>query len=1187
MKLKRLELFGFKSFGQKTELVFQEGITAIVGPNGCGKSNIVDSFRWVLGEQSIKSLRGNRTEDVIFNGTSQRKPLGMASVSMTFDNEDGALNLEFKEVTITRRLYRTGESEYLINKAPARLKDIVELFLDTGIGKEAYSIISQGRIDTIISNRPGERRHIFEDAAGISKYKHRKREAERRLLETEHNVLRIGDIIAENKEQLLPLEEQAAKAREYLALKDSLDKLVTGLLFYEGKLLEKRLAKLTSNLAAERDNILKETGFLQEKENLLTTLKWKLEKTREHLQEKQNRVYDISGNREKIHGELELAKEKINSNEARLCRNEEEKTKIAAGIDNLYKLQIDLRRKKDKLTQEVAAIRLTLKQIEERGQALNKEIGVTKVSDLQKRWEKLQKEKFQKAASLDSAAERKQHLQEKLLELEAQINSMLLIADRIKTELEIKEKKLSTMQAETAGQSREIEKIRQERDSLLATISQKEELLRKLKEESRATAENCKILQELESSFAGYFQGVRSVLQAKARGESRCQGIHGTVADLLEVSSDYRLAIETALGSSLQNLVAEDEKAVQEAIAFLKEKRLGRATFLPLTVIRGKTLEEDQIKADIVGLGVKLIRFESRYQAIMQYLLGRVLVCEHLPAAQKAARLTSFKFKIVSLQGEVIFAGGAVAGGYNRKKETFLLSRKQEIEVLRQKQEDLVKRLNALADELVALKTKEQYLSEKMQKSIAKKENLQANLLYKEKEAGNNKTELKTIISRLDDRKQAQKTLLVELKEISRKEKKWQSELTLCYANLAKSEEKLKASKEKLAVGQDALVALQEEVTRAKVKLASREENLKSVAEKLAEVVEKEAEQRIVLDKINQETKFLQSENISLQKEIEDREAKIAEVESKKRSLVKELTVLQSEQSDINAEILSSEQETEQARQNLQALKRKEAKLEIQKATLDTEFAILCGKLQDDFKLDFAADFPPEALSLSKKDTAGEIEICKEKLALLGDVNTGSIEELARVQKRLDFLEEQKEDLLSAQQTLAKIIAEIDVKMSTKFQETFNLLAHKFSTVFQSLFGGGTAFLKLVDKDNPLESGIDIIAKPPGKKQQHISLLSSGEKALTAIALLFAFLLVKPVPFCLLDEIDVSLDDSNLEKFSNFLKEMSKKIQFIMITHRKQAMAVADTLYGVTMEEAGISRMISMRFKGKGEIIAN
>ncbi len=1185
MKLKRLELFGFKSFGQKTELVFQEGITAIVGPNGCGKSNIVDSFRWVLGEQSIKSLRGNRTEDVIFNGTSQRKPLGMASVSMTFDNEDGALNLEFKEVTITRRLYRTGESEYLINKAPARLKDIVELFLDTGIGKEAYSIISQGRIDTIISNRPGERRHIFEEAAGISKYKHRKREAERRLLETEHNVLRIGDIVAENKEQLLPLEEQAARAREYLALKASLDKLVTGLLFYEGKLLEKRLAKLAFNLGTERDNILKEMGFLQKKENMLTALKWKLEKTREHLQKKQGSVYDISKNREKIHGELELVKEKINSNEARLRRNEEEKIKTVAEIDDLYKLQAELIVRKDKITQEVVQIKLTLKQTEERGQVLNKEIGVIEVSELQKRWEKLQEEKFRKAASLDSAVERKKHLQGKIAEIETQISSMLLTADKIKIELELKGKKLSSIQAGITEHRRDIEKNRQEKDDLLAIILQKEELLRTLKEESRAVEEKHRILQELESSFAGYFQGVRSVLQAKARGESRCRGIHGTVADLLEVSSDYRLAVETALGSSLQNLVAEDEKAVQEAIAFLKERRSGRATFLPLTVIRGKTLEKDQIKADIIGIGVELIQFEPRYQVIMQYLLGRVLVCEHLPAAQKTARLTSYKFKTVSLQGEVIFAGGAVAGGYSRKKETFLLSRKQEIEALRQKQEGISGRLDTLVDELVALKTKEQYLSDQMQKSVVKKENLLINLLHREKEAENSKTELKTIISRLDDRKQTQKTLLVELKETSDKEKKWQSELTLCHTNLAELEEKLTVSKEKLAVGQDSLFALQEEVTEAKVKLASREENLKSILERLNDIGGKESEEKLALEKISQETNLLQSENTSLQKEIGEREAKIAEVESRKGLLVKELTTLQSGQSDINAEILNSEQEAEKVRQNLQSFKRKEAKLEIQKATIDTEFAILCGKLQDDFRLDFAADFPSEALSLSKKDAVSEIEIRKEKLALLGDVNTGSIEELARVQKRLDFLEEQKEDLLSAQQTLAKIIAEIDVKMSTKFRETFNLLAHEFSTVFQRLFGGGTAFLELVDKDNPLESGIDIVAKPPGKKPQHISLLSSGEKALTAIALLFSFLLVKPVPFCLLDEIDVSLDDSNLDKFSSFLKEMSKKIQFIVITHRKQAMEAADTLYGVTMEEAGISRMISMRFKGNGEVV--
>ena len=1181
MYLKRIELLGFKSFGQKAEIEFQRGITAIVGPNGCGKSNIVDSFRWVLGEQSIKSLRGTKMEDVIFNGTSTRKPLGIAEVSLTFDNEDGFINLDFKEVPIPRRIYRSGESEYLINKRPCRLKDIQGIFVDTGIGKEAYSIMSQGKVDALLSNRPEERRSVFEEAAGILKYRNRKREAERRLQETEDNILRIGDVVAELEVQVIPLKEQAEVARHYLELKGRLDKLVTSLLYADARTLENKLARLKEALAAGEGKISDHTGLLTAEEGWLTSKRWELEKQTEEMQELQKKVSDLNEERERVRGETELVRERLKGSEGRLTKNRHEEAEVRKELERAVQLTEELRGREALLGQEMEALNGKLARLMEKRRREEERSGAEEAVSLEGMQREMQEEHYRLESSLAALDVKRAFLKDRQEMINQQSEALVLEKYRINNSLSLKSGEQEALAKEGQKRADQLSAIQAERRRLQGEIEKQENKLAALREEARAVLEKYKTLQELDSSFAGYFQGVRNLLLAKKAGKRECRGIHGTVADLISVEEKHRTAVETALAGSLQDLVVEDEVSVREAIGYLKSNRLGRATFLPLTVIKGNLPDKERLPRDIMGLAVDLVRCDARYQQIMNFLLGRVLVCTDLPAAQTAARAASFRYKVVTLQGEVLYAGGAVTGGSNRKNDTYLLARKQEIEDLGHKKTALQEELQVLMGSTADLRQREMTARESEKQLQAQVEQVKTKVFEAASRLEALKSEGINVARRVEETKKSQRRAAADLKEAKENEEALKYDMARIQDEMIRLDAKIRLVKERLASGQDVLTGLQEKITAVKINQAGSEEKLRNIREKLQDMQMETENKGRELKNILKECKEYQEEGKLLLESLAEWEERMAVLDSKRDGLVSQLSAVKEGQESLKLDCMAKEGEIRKTRDELYELKKEQAQLEIQEVKVDAELTALQVKLKEEYNLDFSEVSREDMVTLTKGYMRSGIEELREKIAGLGPVNTGAIQESERIGQRITFLREQKEDLLEGQISLQKIIHEIDQKMGQKFIKTFDHINKEFNEVFKRLFGGGAAYLELVDKEAPLESGIEIIAKPPGKKMQLISLLSGGERALTAISLLFALMMVKPAPFCVLDEIDTSLDDSNVERYCNYLKELDRKVQFVLVTHKKQTMKIADILYGVTMEEAGISKLISMKMREK------
>ncbi len=1181
MYLKRIELLGFKSFGQKTEMEFQRGITAIVGPNGCGKSNIVDSFRWVLGEQSVKSLRGTKMEDVIFNGTSVRKPLSVAEVSLTFDNEDAFIDLDYREVTVTRRIYRSGESEYLINKRPCRLKDIQGLFMDTGIGKEAYSIISQGKIDILLSTRPEDRRSVFEEAAGILKYKNRKREAERRLKETEDNILRIGDVVAELEVQIVPLEGQAAVAREYLQLKERLDRLILSLLFADASTLHSRLQRLEEGLESSQGKIGDQARLLNREEGRLTSGRWELEKKTEALQELQKKLYSVNEERERARGERELLREKLKALAERLAKNEGEEAKVQEELKAGVALAEELKEREALLHQDLDAYRQELEGLEARYRTEEKEAGGDEAAALEALKDRLLGGQRHLEKEISALEVRKSFLQDRVRLLKEESEALVLDKYKVGNDLSLKG-------ADVEGLTQKAQKLE---DQLAAAAKRRTELTEKaeagerelagLREEARGLREKIIVLRELESTFAGYYQGVRNLLQGKKTGQPECRGIHGAVADLIEVKEEHRTAVETALAASLQDLVVEDEKSVAEAIDYLKKNRLGRATFLPLTVIKGRFLEQERLPRKILGLAVDLVRCEARYRQVLEFLLGRVLVCEDLKAAQGAAREAGFRYKVVTLQGEVIYSGGAVTGGSSRQKDTFLLARKQELENLEERQGVLKGQMEVLAGEVDSLKAGQEEaarLREGLEKGL---QEARAALSQAENRMEYLKTAGADISRRVEENKKGQRRAAADVKELEGLEGQLREELAGVLKEAARVQGKLDRIRERLASGQGALAGLREKITALKVEQAGAKEKLRHTLEKSREVREEAEARARHLEKIFDERGGLKTEEGRLQESLEQGEAALALLDGDRDGLAARLSAMKEEQESFRLDSMALEEDIRKIREELQEMKREASQLEVQRAKAETELSALKDRLLEEYGQAFEKIRKEDVEPLGKMALRAEIEAAKEGIAALGTVNTGAIEEFERIGQRIRFLGEQREDLLAGKGSLSRIILEIDQKMGKKFLVTFEEINQEFNKIFRRLFGGGMAYLELVDQADPLESGIEIIAKPPGKKMQMISLLSGGERALTAISLLFALMLVKPSPFCVLDEIDTSLDESNVERYCSFLKELDEMTQFVLVTHKKQTMRIADILYGVTMEEAGISKIISVKMREK------
>lgn len=1180
MFLKRLELAGFKSFADRTEVEFVKGITAVVGPNGSGKSNISDSIRWVLGEQSAKSLRGGNMQDVIFAGSDARKAVNFSEVSLTLDNTDGALALDFSEVTITRRLHRSGESEYFINKQPCRLKDITELFMDTGIGKEAYSIIGQGRIEEILSTRSEDRRGIFEEASGIVKYKTRKKEAVKKLEETEANLVRIYDLISELEDQLEPLRTQSEKAKKYKSLKEQLKKQEISLYVHNITQLHQTWLEASERLSRLREEEVKLAAIVSAHDAELEQVRLAIRKLDDDLEALQDELLQTSEELEKTVSAGEILRERgkhavenaaaqyeaeqiaVQKLEQRKAESEEVRSKIEAIQTQLAELNGNIRAEQQRL---LSAAGSAHGETEER---LKAEL-LDKLNELASARNELKYMDAQ-AEQANRRAERLREEREKaetrLQELEASREDWANTLKQLKDEIEAERERYM-----------EISQQIHEKQALLEEV---QTALRKWEQKVDALISRKQTIQDLQNDYDGFAHGVREVLKAKQRNQ--LHGIHGAVAELIRVSGEYETAVETALGAALQHIVMENEARAREAIQYLKSKQLGRATFLPLDVMKPRTIPDSERQAVVsadgfVGIAAELVAYDDRYARVIHHLLGHVVIADTLEHANRIAAKLRYRYRVVTLDGDVVNAGGSMTGGSLRKQQVSLLGRTRQIEELTkeiaasQKQIDKLKHsLNSVREELEeAQKSLEACRSEGERKRGAETE-ARAELNRIDSEWRNAKAQLDLLIS-------DQAVLAEEAEFGAERRKAIEENIAKLEAEEAELTAAIREAEANRKAAESAKEELQQQLTEWKVQAAALTQDKQSLDAQLARL-EKEVQD------LENERAAAESARIRLQEEMEEleREAnerlmQANELRIKKDRLTETIDLTRAERAKQNEALQRDEDATKEERGKLRALEDQTRQMEIRANRLDVELDNLLRKLADEYEISYELAkeryAPPEDVEAVQQ----EVRELKRSISALGEVNLGAIEEYARVLERYEYLSAQKDDLVEAKTTLYGVIREIDDEMSSRFLQSFEAIREQFAEVFVRLFGGGRADLILSEPDNLLETGIEIVAQPPGKKLQNLQLLSGGERALTAIALLFAILRVKPVPFCVLDEVEAALDDANVTRFAQYLREFSGETQFIVVTHRKGTMEEADVLYGVTMEEGGVSKLVSVK----------
>lgn len=1180
MYLKRLELQGFKSFADKTVLEFKPGITAVIGPNGSGKSNISDSIRWVLGEQSMKSLRGAKAEDIIFAGTQNRKSLGFAEASIIIDNSDGKLPIEYNEVTVTRKLYRSGETGYFINKVPCRLKDIIELFMDTGIGKDGYSIIGQGKIDEILSNKSDDRRHIFEEAAGIVKYRTRKIESEKKLEQTKLNLLRINDILTEIEGQIGPLKIQAEKAKRFLDLREELKSIEVGLFVYNINSYKEKLEQIIKDLDVFTSQEVNENKKLEAGQAKKDNLKARLDELIAEIENMQNIGFESKTKIEQINSQISISKERISNNNVNIDRlnneieelkqrindfNDEKESKISKK-DNLFKnkekFENELKEKEEelaKLSEKLSEKELEIEEKKKKVEA-NTDARYARLSEIntyEVNYENLEKTKrnvkqeLQSTISeLDSNRLKKQDISKEFLEIDSTRNKAV----------------------KTLGD------IRERKEKALNVIKDYDEKINKLTAEYRMKDSRAKFLMETEKDKDGYVKSVKSLLLACEKDSALNSGVEGVLASLISVDKKYETAIEMCLGQAMQNIVTNTESDAKRLIEYLRQNNLGRASFLPISSVQGKKLDKITNKNidGVVGIASDLIKYNKKYQDIILSLLGRTVIVENMDSAIALAKANNYSFRIVTLDGDVINPSGAISGGSVTQKTVNILGRSREIEELKKKLE----KINTEIEDIT--RQKEEY-SSKITDIIEEAARLEKNLQEIEITYATKKQELDMIeeqVTKLEEKMSKLKKQIEDI-DIEKKNIETSKEGTKkVIENLEKEMSELNAEIAKFAElnkdDQTYIDNLNTDITDLKISVSSFDESGTSLDEMIERI-----EQDIQNANKNIENKLQEIENTKLEttkteEAIVNYEQDIEHIKSEVSNSSEKIEKLKQEKIEKNEELEKIETQIEEQYNVLNGLKEQIVKVESKKAKQEQDIDELINKLWQEYELtpNNAGEYKkPENVQVAQKKTN---ELRKE-IADLGSINIDSIEDYKKMQERYDFMNEERLDLEDSITKLRNVISDMTVTMQKQFAEKFKQININFNEVFIELFGGGKAELILEDEANILECGIDIRVQPPGKKLQNMMLLSGGEKALTAIAILFAILKINPAPFCILDEIEAALDDVNVARYATYLKKFSSETQFLVITHRKGTMEIADTVYGVTMEEKGISKLLSMK----------
>ena len=1177
MYLKRIEMQGFKSFADKTVLEFEDGITAVIGPNGSGKSNISDAIRWVLGEQSIKTLRGAKLEDVIFAGTEARKSLGFAEVNMIIDNTAGKLPIDYSEVTVTRRVYRSGESEFYINKNQCRLKDIVELFMDTGIGRDGYSIIGQGRIDEILSTKSEERRNIFEEAAGIVKYRTRKHEAEKKIENTRINLVRINDIVTEIENQLGPLENQAEKAKKFLEIRDNLRYLEVGLLIEninknKQKLKEtaSQIEEIIAQLESENEKI---DLFQKQKEEI----RLKVEEIINQIEQEQSNVFEFQNNLEKQKAEITILKERIENNKQKYDLDAEEIQKFNDKKAELENEIEERSNRKNRLFEDKKRFEDELKEKEEELAKLSESF-----SNEQKQAEELKAKilsnmdlKFEKMTVLSDISANIEATTRRNNQIDSEVRDNIHELDKERMVKEDASVLLNEVTSKKNRLTEKIEKLSTERETCIKKIAELEEAIKKADDDVRITESRYKFLVETENEHEGYNRAVKEVLTKCKKDSAFGKNIFGAVAGLIEVPSKYETAIEMILGASLQNIVTESEDDAKRAIEFLKTNNLGRASFLPISAVKANKVNE-KFKGDtgVVGVASELVNFDKKYQAVIESLLGRTVVVETMDNAVSLSKKYKYSFRVVTLDGDVVNPSGQMTGGSVQKKTTSLLSRGREIKELEVKLKDLKsKREEAITNLEKYKQDSENTIAEfsEIERELQTIDVDYARESQKMSEIDNNIDRYKKKIDLLNGEKE-------KLLENLETEKGNQVELNNLIENLENEnsdlQQKINELTSKNEEQQKFIDDLNSDIVDLKISVSSFDESAVSIDEML-EMIRQEINNCVQNVEIKTaERENLLNENSSLETKISEMENAINNSDETTREIENKIAELKQDRENKNNELVTIEENITSQFKTLDILKEQNTKLEFRKTKLETDIEDIQNKMWEEYETT-----PNTAKNYAEvtSSTAKEVDKLKSEIKGLGNVNVNAIDEYRTLKDRYDFIQTQKEDLEESEKSLNKIIDDMTKLMKIQFAEQFELINKNFAEVFSELFGGGKAILKLADETNILECGIDIEVQPPGKKLQNLMLLSGGERALTAIALLFAILKLNPSPFCVLDEIEAALDDVNVHRYADYLKKFSEKTQFLIITHRKGSMEAANAMYGVTMQEHGISNLISYK----------
>lgn len=1177
MYLKSIEVQGFKSFANKILFEFHNGITGIVGPNGSGKSNVGDAVRWVLGEQSAKSLRGASMQDVIFSGTENRKPMGFASVSITMDNSDHKLPIEFDEVTVTRRVYRSGESEYRINGSACRLKDINELFYDTGIGKEGYSIIGQGQIDKILSGKPEERRELFDEAVGIVKFKRRKAAAQKKLEDERQNLVRVNDILSELTRQLTPLEKQAETAKIYLKKRDELKVLDVNMFLLEMEESRTELAALEEKLAiSERD--LKENSQKYESIRVeYDRLEGKIGGLDGQIDSERARNNENQLKRQQLAGQMEVLREQIRSVE----------TSRKNQLERLETIEKDLTERK----KELEASRLELNGLkEERKQAQEEEEDTSvendaieaSISHLNREIEGDKSEIIRilnQRASTKGKIQRYDTMMEQNQIRRAEVSQRLL---RLRSEENEQEDSLKELQEKYETVSEKIEDLTEESRTYEEAVEKiRRELVKQNQQAEQGQtafhreASRLESLKNITERYDGYGNSIRRCMEQK----SREPGLLGVVADLIKVEKAYEVAIETALGGSIQNIVTSDEDTAKRMIDFLKKNKFGRATFLPLTSVglRGGFTDNGALKEPgVIGLASTLVQADQQYEGLVRYLLGRVVVADTIDHAVALARKYRYSLRIVTLEGELLSPGGSMTGGAF-KNSSNLLGRRREIEELEASVKLLKKDLDALNQAIDENRSKRNALRDKI---AALAEKLQKEYLVQ----NTAKMEISQMESRRDETASGYHHLKDEAVEI-------ETQMAEIKEEKHRIQEELDASVKQEQELNDRIEKNQKALKEEQANLTEQKQRFENVHLKLAGFLQKEDFLKQNTSRIEREVRTLNEEKVSVQKKMEDGEKETLEKEENLKKIQETIDSGADVQKEAEEKIRVLTEEKNACMVTQKGFFTEREALTEQKSLLDKENFRLSARQE---KLVESRDArindiweqyeltPGSAREMKREEYQEMNQLKKAVLDLkneirsLGSVNVNAIEEFKEISERHSFLKGQHDDLVESEKALLGVIDDLDAGMRRQFEENFVKIQTEFDKAFRQLFGGGHGKLELVEGEDILEAGVRIIAQPPGKKLQNMILLSGGEKALTAIALLFAIQNLKPSPFCLLDEIEAALDESNVARYANYLHKLTKNTQFIIITHRRGTMAAADRLYGITMQEKGVSALVSV-----------